>query len=162
MSDADRKTGVRNELLAALPCDVLSQILPKLRPIALIFRETLIVPDKPIEAVYFVESGFVSLVTTLEDGTQAEVGLVGREGMVGLPLVVGVDSAFEEAFVQASGMGFATAGQRISTNTEGKSGFPESAVPVHRGDACADHSDSRLQRPSRSAATSRALATDGA
>ena len=42
-------------------------------------------------------------MATLEDGTQAEVGLVGREGMVGLPLIVGIDTGFEEAFVQAKG-----------------------------------------------------------
>ena len=62
-------------------------------------------PDTPIEAVYFVESGWVSLVATLDDGTQAEVGLIGREGMVGLPLITGIDTAFVEAFVQADGIG---------------------------------------------------------
>jgi len=94
---------VRNQLLAALPPDVLSRLLPKMRHFTLAVRETLIVPDMPIEAVWFVESGWVSLVTTLEDGTQAEVGLVGREGMVGVPLIVGVDTSFSEAFVQADG-----------------------------------------------------------
>jgi CRP-like cAMP-binding protein len=43
------------------------------------------------------------LVMSLEDGTQAEVGLVGREGMIGLPLVTGVHTAFVEGFVQANG-----------------------------------------------------------
>ncbi len=43
------------------------------------------------------------MVCSLDDGSQAEVGLVGREGMVGLPLVAGVDDGFEEAFVQANG-----------------------------------------------------------
>src|SRR4051794_11938432 len=93
----------RNQLLAALPPEVLSQLLPRMRSFSLRLRESLIKPDVPIEAVYFVESGWVSLVATLEDGTQAEVGLVGREGMVGLPLIVGVGTSFEEAFVQAKG-----------------------------------------------------------
>ncbi len=161
MPDADRRAGVRNELLAALPCDVLAQILPKLRPITLEPREILITPEKPIEAVYFIESGFVSLVTTLEDGTQAEVGLVGREGMVGLPLIVGVDSAFEEAFVQADGYCFATPGQRVQANTKRNSGLPDPAASIYRSDACTDHADRRLQRPPRSAATPRSLASDG-
>lgn len=39
----------------------------------------------------------------LEDGAHAEVGIVGREGMVGLPLVTGVDTAFVEAYAQADG-----------------------------------------------------------
>lgn len=94
---------IRNRLLAALPQADLSYILPKLRPFTLTVRDMLIVPDKAIEAVYFVESGYISSVITLEDGTQAEVGLTGREGMVGLPLILGVDSAFEQAFVQANG-----------------------------------------------------------
>jgi CRP-like cAMP-binding protein len=96
-------TIVRNQLLAALPPEVLASLTPKLRQVSLAVRDSLIAPGKVIEAVYFVESGWVSLVTTLEDGTQAEVGLVGQEGMVGLPLISGVNTGFEEAFVQARG-----------------------------------------------------------
>jgi CRP-like cAMP-binding protein len=94
---------VRNFLLATLPPKVLASIIPKLRHVSLPVRASLIVPGKTIEAVYFVESGWVSLVVGLEDGTQAEVGLVGREGMVGLPLILGIDTGFEDAFVQAPG-----------------------------------------------------------
>jgi len=94
---------VRNQLLTALPPDLLSRLLPRLRLISLTTRDSLMVPDAPIEAAYFVESGFVSLVTSVEDGTQAEVGLIGREGMVGLPLITGVDTSFVEAFVQGDG-----------------------------------------------------------
>jgi CRP-like cAMP-binding protein len=103
MPDPASTLRVRNQLLAALPPEILSQILPKLRPCSLAQHQTLIVPDEPIKAVYFVETGFVSLVATLEDGAQAEVGLTGSEGMVGLPLVLGVDTAFEEAIVPADG-----------------------------------------------------------
>lgn len=94
---------VRNQLLAALSPEVLSRLLPRMRSFSLTSRERLITPDVPIEAVYFVESGWVSLVATLEDGSQAEVGLIGREGMVGLPLITGIDTAFVEAFVQGDG-----------------------------------------------------------
>src|SRR4051794_8432126 len=94
---------VQNRLLSVLPPEVLARLLPRMRPFSLIVRETLIKPDVPIEAVYFVESGWVSLVATLHDGMQAEVGLIGREGMVGLPLITGIETAFVEAFVQADG-----------------------------------------------------------
>jgi CRP-like cAMP-binding protein len=94
---------VKNQLLTALPPQLLSRLLPRLRLVSLKTRDSLMVPDTPIEAVHFVESGFVSLVMSLEDGTQAEVGLVGREGMVGLPLVTGVDTSFPEAYVQLEG-----------------------------------------------------------
>jgi CRP-like cAMP-binding protein len=93
----------RNLLLATLPAEMLASLMPKLPCVPLAVRHSLIVPDKTIDAVYFVESGWVSLAVTLEDGTQAEIGLVGREGMVGLPLIFGIETGFEEAFVQASG-----------------------------------------------------------
>jgi len=94
---------VKNQLLAALPPEVLSRLLPRMRSISLRIREGLITPEVPIEAVYFVESGWVSLVAALDDGSQAEVGLIGREGMVGLTLITGIDTAFVDAFVQADG-----------------------------------------------------------
>ena len=103
MASPPPHVAVRNQLLLALPPDVLARLLPRMRPVSLVVRETLVAPETRIEAVHFVESGYVSLVMTLEDGTQAEVGLAGREGMVGLPLVAGVDTAVSEAFVQAGG-----------------------------------------------------------
>ena len=103
MADPAPPIAVRNELLTALPPDILAEVLRRCRPLSLTVRETLVAADSTIEAVYFVESGWVSLVATLDDGSQAEVGLIGREGMVGLPLIAGVDTGFEEAFVQADG-----------------------------------------------------------
>jgi CRP-like cAMP-binding protein len=94
---------VQNQLLAALPAEILSRLLPRMRPFSLGMHGNLIKPDIPIEAVYFVESGWVSLVATLDDGSQAKVGLIGREGMVGISLITGIDTAFVEAFVQADG-----------------------------------------------------------
>jgi CRP-like cAMP-binding protein len=94
---------VKNRLLAALPPDTLARLLPRMRPVSLTVRRNIMAPNAEIAAVYFVESGWVSLVSALEDGAQAEVGIVGREGMVGLPLIAGVDTAFVEAFVQADG-----------------------------------------------------------
>jgi CRP-like cAMP-binding protein len=92
-----------NRLLSGLPPEVLVTLMPKLRHVPLAVRDYLLAPEKTIEAVHFVESGCVSLVATLDNGTQAEVGLVGREGMIGLPLIVGVNSGYEEAFVRAQG-----------------------------------------------------------
>jgi CRP-like cAMP-binding protein len=53
--------------------------------------------------VLFVESGMCSLLATLEGGEQVEVGIVGREGLVGLPLVFGDDRSLVEARVQVEG-----------------------------------------------------------
>ena len=70
---------VRNQLLAALPPEVLAALMPKLRHVSLAVRDPLITPGKVMEAVYFVESGWVSLVATLArliHGTVAERQLV--------------------------------------------------------------------------------------
>lgn len=100
---APHPSTVRNSLLAALPSAVLAQLLPRMQPVALSLREVLHVPEAPVEAVHFVETGWVSMIARLEDGLSAEVGLVGREGMVGLPLVFGVEAASVEALVQGPG-----------------------------------------------------------
>jgi CRP-like cAMP-binding protein len=103
MAQPLQPSGVRNRLLAALPPDVLAQLLPALRPVPLAVRQSLAAPGRPIEAVYFVERGWVSMVAHLDEGTQAEVGIVGQEGLVGASLVTGVDTAFVEAYVQGPG-----------------------------------------------------------
>lgn len=93
----------RNRLLAALPSDVLTQLLPKLSHVFLSIRQSLCIAEQPIEAVFFMESGMASMVTQLEDGVQAEVGIIGCEGMVGTPLVHGIDTSFTDGFVQIAG-----------------------------------------------------------
>ena len=77
--------------------------LPHLRPVALPMREILHRPNEPIPSVLFPESGYVSLIATLEDGDAAEVGLVGREGMLGVPLALGTDRSPLEVLVQGEG-----------------------------------------------------------
>lgn len=115
MVQSPQSSAVRNRLLSALPAENLARLLPKLRPVSVPIRKGLFAPQERIEAVYFIESGWASMVAHLDNGTQAEVGLIGREGMVGLPLVVGVDTAFAETYMQAGGAGLqmeATAFQR--------------------------------------------------
>jgi len=92
-----------NQLLGALPPDVLARLSSRLHPFTLTIKQTLAAPDMPVEAVYFVESGWISLLTSLDDGTQAEVGLIGREGMAGFSLLFGVDTSYVEAMVQGTG-----------------------------------------------------------
>ena len=98
-----RPSAVRNHLLAALPSGVLAQLLPGMQPVALELRQVLHVAEASIEAVHFVEAGWVSMIARLQDGLSAEVGLAGREGMVGLPLVFGVETFDVEALVQGPG-----------------------------------------------------------
>ncbi len=93
----------RNRLLAALPTEDLARLWPRLEPVELGLRQIIQVPDEPITAVYFPESGWISMIALLVDGNSAEVGIVGSEGMVGLPLLLGSDRSPTEAMVQAPG-----------------------------------------------------------
>jgi CRP-like cAMP-binding protein len=63
----------------------------------------LIVPSEPIRYVYFPINALGSLVTVLEDGSSVEAGSVGREGMVGVPVILGADSTPMQTLVQIPG-----------------------------------------------------------
>jgi CRP-like cAMP-binding protein len=93
-----------NRLLAALPPDELAILLPKMERVEMTLRQILQWPGQPITVVHFPESGWVSLIQQLADGGAAEVGHAGREGMLGLPLLFGVDTATSEGLVQAQGI----------------------------------------------------------
>ena len=92
-----------NRLLMSLPPDSLAQLWPRLERVQTRLRCVLHTPATPIAAVYFPEIGFVSMLAQMEDGDVAEVGLVGAEGMVGLPVLLGAEHDELEAMVQNGG-----------------------------------------------------------
>ncbi len=92
-----------NRLLAALPPADLAWLRPRLEAVKLALRAPIQASNARIDSVYFPQTGWVSMVALLDDGRSAEVGLVGREGMVGLPLLHGSDRSTVEAIVQAPG-----------------------------------------------------------
>jgi CRP-like cAMP-binding protein len=94
---------VRNRLLAALAPDDFAALAPALRPVGLDLKQVLYEPGQALQAVHFVEGGMVSMLVPLEDGRLQEVGVVGREGVVGLPLVLGAKRSTTEAMVQMQG-----------------------------------------------------------
>jgi CRP-like cAMP-binding protein len=110
---------VRNRLLAALPPEVLDRLWPKLHSIELPFNESVQLEDSPVDAVLFPESGMVSLLATLEDGEQVEVGVAGREGLVGLPLLLGDDRSFVEGRVQMQGTALRIGAAGLRAELEG-------------------------------------------
>ena len=69
------------------------------------YRQSLYRAHKPIGFVYFIETGVGSLVNTMANGQAAEVGTIGNEGMVGLPLVLGDNRAPTSVYVQVPGSG---------------------------------------------------------
>ncbi|MFC4169407.1 Crp/Fnr family transcriptional regulator, partial [Teichococcus aestuarii] len=96
----------RNRLLAALPPDSLARLWPKLERVEMPLRQVLHDVEVPIEHVYFPESGWCSMLSYTEDGDAMEVGLIGTEGVVGLPVVLADEFDDLEAIVQAPGDAF--------------------------------------------------------
>jgi CRP-like cAMP-binding protein len=102
MSQIDQ-SAVRNLLLASLPPADFAHLAAFLTPVTLSLKQVLLEADEQIQAAYFVETGMVSYLAYLEDGEAIEVGIIGSEGMVGMPLVLGVDSGPAGAIVQMQG-----------------------------------------------------------
>lgn len=95
---------VENQLLAALPRQEYDRLLPNMERVSLDFKQVLYAPSEPIEHVYFPNNGVVvSLLTIMKGSTASEVGLVGNEGMAGLPVFLGVDTTPSQAIVQVPG-----------------------------------------------------------
>lgn len=93
-----------NLLLASLSISDLALLEPHLEQVALGVRKHLETPNQRISAAYFPESGFASVVA-VQRGKQVEVGLIGREGMTGLPIVLGNHRSPLATYIQAAGSG---------------------------------------------------------
>jgi CRP-like cAMP-binding protein len=90
-----------NYLLAALPPGDYRRIAPALDVIPLKLKEFLHKAGEPIQHVYFPGGGFASVVTVLEDGSMVEVATIGREGLLGVSVVLNGDPSPAAAMVQA-------------------------------------------------------------
>jgi CRP-like cAMP-binding protein len=93
-----------NRLLAALPAEDFARLRPRMEPFELTHRQTVFAPTEPITNVIFPETGWFSCLIAVDDGDASEVGLIGREGMAGMPLLFGDDRSPSELMVQAPGM----------------------------------------------------------
>src|SRR5918912_1070266 len=93
----------RNRLLDALPPEEYAQVARKLEPVELRLSQVLFRPGARTEDVYFPVESIVSLMTELKDGSGAETGLVGREGMAGISTVYSVEREAKVATVQRTG-----------------------------------------------------------
>ena len=94
-----------NKLLSSLSTSDFDLLAPHLESVTLGLRKMLEKPNKRIEAVYFPETGFASVVAVQRGGKEVEVGLIGREGMTGLPIVLGNHRSPHATYIQASGKG---------------------------------------------------------
>ena len=93
----------QNSLLKALPREDYKCLLPHLKTIALNLDEVIYESEEVVKQIYFPLRGVISLVKATENGATVEVGVVGREGMVGTPVLLGGRKSLYKAVVQTSG-----------------------------------------------------------
>ena len=98
-----RAAPVANNLLAALPRNDYRHLTGDLEQVALTYGEVLYEPGEQIKHVYFPNDSIVSLLTLVDRHQALEVGLVGREGMVGIPLALEIGISPVRALVQGTG-----------------------------------------------------------
>jgi CRP-like cAMP-binding protein len=111
--------GIPNSLLAALPRKSYLRLLPGLFPVNLVFGRVLYEPGQPIREVYFPGKCLVSLLAPVDGHASVEVGLVGRDGMVGIPLALGIDVSSVRALVQGAGPALKMDADRFRTELRG-------------------------------------------
>lgn len=100
MPERDRRT---NRLLSLLSDDDYERLRPHLTQSVFDYKKSLYEASRPIEYVYFPINGVASLVLTTAEGASAEVGTIGSEGMVGLPICLGDRDAPSAVYVQVPG-----------------------------------------------------------
>jgi CRP-like cAMP-binding protein len=94
---------VQNHLIERLPLRERTRLLALCEPVQLVLSEVLCEAGAPLRHVYFPTEGFISLVAQVDQHPGLEVGMVGREGMVGSPLVLGLPVLPTRALVQGAG-----------------------------------------------------------
>ena len=94
---------IKNLLLDALSQEIHQHFLADCDEVKLVFGSVLSEPGEAIAFVYFPTSSFISLLMPIDDKSSLEVGLIGNEGMVGIPLLLGVETSSLRSLVQGGG-----------------------------------------------------------
>jgi CRP-like cAMP-binding protein len=107
-----------NRILSRLSRQDFALLESHLEAVDLPVRKSLEAPKKLIEQVYFIESGFASVVANGTSKPGIEVGIIGREGMTGLAIVLGSDRAQHATYVQVAGKGLRISATRLRAADE--------------------------------------------
>jgi len=106
----------KNRVLAALPKAEIDRLKPHLSPVTLKVRTPLL--DGHADHAYFMEEGLASVVLTLAGGETVEVGIIGIDGVVGLPIILGAGTVPGETFIQVAGSGYRIEAPRLKAEFE--------------------------------------------
>jgi CRP-like cAMP-binding protein len=102
----DRPEVLQNRLLAALPSAEQRRLFPQLERVFFALGQSVYEPGSRLDHIYFPTSAVLSLLYTMEDGSTAEMGLIGNDGMVGIALFLGGQTMPNRAVAQIGGSAF--------------------------------------------------------
>jgi CRP-like cAMP-binding protein len=103
---ASGEEALQNHLLAGISKEELARLLPNLLPISLPLGEVLYESGEELDYVYFPTTAIISLLYIMENGSSAEIGVVGNDGMVGIAIFMGGNTTPNRALVQSAGKAF--------------------------------------------------------
>ena len=96
----------QNYLFHSIPSEEWERLLPLIEPVDLPLGKVLYEPGMKMSHVYFPTTAIVSLLYALENGSSAEIAIVGNEGIVGISIFMGGESTSSRAVVQSAGKGY--------------------------------------------------------
>src|SRR5947209_10575403 len=105
-ANADTPAPTKNRLLAMLPREEYERILPHLEHVSFSLGEVVYESGGRMSYIYFPADAIISLLYVMENGSSAEMGMAGREGLVGIALFMGGDTTDRKSVVQSAGGAF--------------------------------------------------------
>jgi CRP-like cAMP-binding protein len=117
--DGSSNLAIHNSILLGLPNKECDSLFAKLEYAELPKHTVLCEFGEPIKFAYFINSGLLSFLSVMADGKSLEVGLVGKEGFAGAPLLVGFTTSPTRAVMQISGTGFKIADNDLEEALQG-------------------------------------------
>jgi CRP-like cAMP-binding protein len=105
-NDGNHHDKIQNLILLALPSDELNAVLKKSEFVELPTHFVLHEAGEPVTHAYFINSGLASVLSVMTDGKSVEVGQAGKEGFIGLPLVVGLSTSPTQVIMQVMGCAY--------------------------------------------------------
>src|SRR5256885_9254938 len=90
-----------NRILSSLPDEEFERLRPKLRDVSFDIGYIVYRPEDQINSIYFINSGIISWLATLEDGNTVEAGVIGPEGLAGVSVLLGASSTPNQGLAQS-------------------------------------------------------------
>ncbi len=104
-----------NHLLAALPDDEFARLKPDLEPVSLPLGKVIYESGEQLDYIYFPTTAIISLLYIMENGSTAEIGMAGNDGLVGVALFMGGSTTPSRAVVQSAGNAFRLRSKTLQT-----------------------------------------------